>query len=225
MNLRTLVAGTLGLALAGCSAPYTSVFIGDICAPPAPDTTSGACLYPSTCETVLASPPRLDVSTAVLDFRLPLEVDNLLQDNSNTANGAVNNNDAFITAFEMQYSGGPAIPNRIVNASFRVPVTGAQTYVVPLISATDFPALQSAVGSGTLSMVVNVRAYGNLASGTTFTTGWFQVPVLVCNLCLQNVCGTGTVFFASCPGAAPGAASPGQTATVSCAAAPAASPP
>ncbi len=223
MNLRTLVAGTLGLALAGCSAPYTSVFIGDICAPPTPDATTGACLYPATCDAVLASPPRLDVSTAVLDFRLPLEVGNILTDNSNAGNGAVNNNDAFITSFEMQYAGGPAIPNRLVNASFRVPVTGSQTYVVPLISATDFPALQAAVGSGTLDMVVNVRANGNLASGTTFTTAWFQVPVRVCNLCLQTVCGTGTVFFASCPSAAPGSTSPGQTATVSCVATTAAS--
>ncbi len=223
MNLRTLVAGTLGLALAGCSAPYTSVFIGDICTPPAPDATTGACLYPSTCDTVLASPPRLDVSTAVADFRLALEVDNILQDNSNAANGAVNNNDAFVTSFEMQYAGGPAIPNRITNASFRVPVSGAQTYVVPLISATDFPALQTAVGSGTLDMVVNVRANGNLASGTTFTTAWFQVPVRVCNLCLQTVCSAGTVFAGSCPSAAPGATSPGQTAIVSCVAAPTAS--
>ena len=219
MNPRTLAAASLALVTAACSAQYSSVFVADACTPPTPDSTTGACVYSATCDSVLASQPRLDASVATGDFRLPLEIDNSLADNSSAPNGTVNTNDAFVQSFEMQYSAGVALSPSTVAATFRVPTTGSATYVVPLIPATDFPALAAAAGSGTLDVIVNVRAKGILASQSSFTTAWFQVPVRVCNYCLQSVCPVGTTFTASCPPAPYGATSPGQTAQVACTAA------
>ncbi len=216
MNLRTLAAASLALVTAACSAQYSSVFLADICAPPAPDSTTGACTYAATCEAVLASRPRLDVSTATLDFRLPLEIDNSLADNASSDAGTTNTNDAFVQSFEIRYDAGVSLGSVTVPATVRVPTTGSATYVVPLIPATDFAALAAAAGSGTLEMIVNVRAKGVFGSQSSFTTAWFQVPVQVCNYCLQSVCPVGSVFTASCPPAAPGATSPGQTAQVVC---------
>ena len=214
MNLRTLTAAVLALGLSACSAEFSGVGIFAICAPPDPDSTSGACLYPATCDANFAGTPVLDVTTAQLDFRLPFQIDNDLVDNSNVDNGRVNTNDAFITSFEMNYS-GVAVAPWTDNQSITVPAEGSSGALLRLVPAQYFPALVPP-GAARLSLVVNVRGHGHLGSQDSFTTAWFQVPVEVCAGCLAAaVCPPGSVL-ATCPATAPGQTSPGQSASATC---------
>ncbi len=117
MNIRTLAAAVLALGLSACAAEFNGVGIYAICAPPDPDTTSGSCLYPATCDATFAGTPVLDVTTAQLDFRLPFQIDNQLPDNSNAADGRINTNDAFIESFEMTYAGATLEPWTVARPS------------------------------------------------------------------------------------------------------------
>ena len=216
MKIRTLAATILALGLSACSAEFAPVSIYSICAPPQPDTTTGACLYPATCEAGFAGTPVLDVTTALVDFQLPFQINNALTNNASTTDGRINTNDAFIQTLEMTYSGGTLEPWSVSQA-ITVPTSGSSGALLRLIPFQYFP-LMVPPGSSTTSLVVSVRARGILASQDSFTTAWFQVPVTVCAGCLDfNVCGTGSVLVAFCPATAPGAISPGQSASILCA--------
>jgi hypothetical protein len=216
MKIRTLAAVALALGLSACSAEFSPVGVFAICSAPVPDTTNGSCLYPATCDTVFGGTPVLDVTTAQLDFRLPVQINNTLTDNSSTTNGRINTNDAYIQSFEMTYAGAPLQPWTIA-ASITVPTAGSSGAVLRLIPVEYFPALVPP-GASTLSVLVNVRAHGVLASQSSFTTAWFQVPVSVCAGCLASsfTCATGAVLV-SCPSAKRLGAPPGQTANLACA--------
>ena len=214
MKLRTLTAAVLALGLSACSAEFSGVGIYAICAPPDPDSSTGACLYPATCDATFAGTPVLDVTTAQLDFRLPFQINNDLVDNSNLADGRVNTNNAFITSFEMNYSGA-ALDTWTDNQSITVPTEGSSGALLRLVPVQYFPALVPP-GAARLSLVVNVRGHGHLGSQDSFTTAWFQVPVEVCAGCLAGqVCAPGSVL-ATCPATAPGQTSPGQSASFVC---------
>jgi hypothetical protein len=216
MNTRTLAAAAAALALSACAAEFSGVGIYAICAPPAPDAATGACLYPATCDAVLAGTAVLDVTTAQLDFRLPVQINNLLVDNSNAADGRINTNTAFIQSFEMTYAGA-TLASWSVGAAVTVPTAGSSGAVLRLIPVAYFPALTPA-GSATSNIVVNVRAHGILASQDSFTTAWFSVPVAVCSGCLASefTC-TDPAVLVTCPSAAAPGLAPGQTATPACA--------
>jgi hypothetical protein len=214
MKTRTLAIAALFLGLSGCAAEFNGVSIYAICAPPDPDTTNGSCVYPATCDATFAGTPVLDVTTAGLDFRMPVQINNALANNENAADGRINTNDAVITSFEMTYSGATLSPWS-VDQSITVPAAGSSGGLLRLIPVQYFTALAPA-GTATTSLVVNVRGHGILTSQDSFTTAWFQVPVTVCSGCLAGaVCPTGSVL-ASCPSAAPGQTSPGQSASVAC---------
>jgi hypothetical protein len=213
MTTRTLAAVALAAALSGCSAEFAPVAIFAICSPPDPDTTSGACLYPATCDANLAGSPRLDVSTAQVDFRLPVQINNSLVDNSNAADGRINTNDAFITSLEMTYTGASVNPVT-VDVAITVAAAGSSGALLTLIPQAYFAALTPPPNT-TTTVLVNVRGHGKLTSQDSFTTAWFQVPVIICGGCLQGDFCPGKIM-ASCPGAALGATSPGQTASVVC---------
>ena len=215
MKIRTLAAAAAALGLSACSAEFSPVGIFAICSPPTPDNTTGSCLYPATCETIFAGTPVLDVTTAQLDFRMPVQINNALTDNSNKANGRINTNDAFIQSFEMTYTGASVQPWTI-GASITVPTAGSSGAVLRLIPVEYFPALVPP-GSATMSMVVNVRAHGILASQDSFTSAWFQVPVRVCAGCLaSSLACTPPAVLVSCPSAVSLGAQPGQTVTPGC---------
>jgi hypothetical protein len=216
MKTRTLATAAAALALSACAAEFSAVGIHAICAPPNPDATTGACLYPATCDAVLAGTPVLDVTTARLDFRLPVQINNLLVDNSNAADGRINTNDAYIQSFEMTYAGASLAPWSVA-AAITVPTAGSSGAVLRLIQAASFPALAPA-GSATSNIVVNVRAHGVLASQDSFTTAWFSVPVTVCAGCLASAFAcTPPAILVTCPSAAAPGVAPGQTATPACA--------
>ncbi len=216
MKTRTLAATVTALALvaSGCAAEFSPVVIYEICAPPTPDSTTGQCTYPSTCDATLAGTPVLDVVTAQLDLRLPIQINHTLTDNSKTSAGGVNTNDAWVQSFEMTYSGA-TLASRTVVQAVTVPTGGNASTQLDLVPTAYFDALDPG-SSATRDIVVNVRAKGNFMSQSAFTTAWFQVPVRVCNGCLSTaVCPAGDTL-ATCPPSAVGAVSPGQTAAITC---------
>lgn len=214
MKIRTLAATIAALGLSACSAEFSPVAIHSICAPPDPDATSGACLYPATCDATFAGTPILDATTAQLDFRLPVQVNNQLTNNASEIGGRINTNDAFIQWYEMTYTGAALQPWSVAEA-LTVPAAGSSGGLLRLIPVQYFPALVPP-GAARLSIIVNVRAHGILTSQDSFTTAWFQVPVEVCAGCLAGtVCPPGSVM-ASCPSAGLDQTSPGQSATVTC---------
>ena len=216
MMTRTLAAAALALGLSACAAEFSPVGIFAICTPPNPDTTTGSCLYPATCDTVFAGTPVLDVLTAQVDFRLPVQIDNALLDNSLAADGRINTNNANIQSFEMTYTGASVQP-WTVGAAITVPTSGSSGAVLRLIPVAYFPALVPP-GSATTNIVVNVRGHGILASQDSFTTAWFKIPVAVCAGCLATdfACAPPAVLV-TCPSAAAPGLAPGQTATAACA--------
>jgi hypothetical protein len=215
MKIRTLAAAALALGLSACAAQSSAVSIYALCVPPAPDTTSGACLYPATCDATLAGTPKLDARTAKLDFRLPIQLNNLLTDNSSKADGRVNTNDAFVQSLEITYSNAGVSPwNPLVAVT--VPTAGSAGTLFPLIRVQDFPALMPSSPAGTANVVVNVRAHGVLASQDAFTTAWFPIPVEVCDGCLSvGLTCTSPAIPVYCPSSAD-LGSPGQTANAAC---------
>jgi hypothetical protein len=205
MKARALAS--LALLLASCTAEFSGVSIAGICTPPSPDAATLSCLYPASCDTYFAGSAVLDVLTnqaTALDFRVPVEIDNALPNNADTANGRVNTNDAQIQSFEVTYPGS-SLGSWNVPGTVTVRAAGTSGAVLRLIQAKDFPVIAPA-GAATRQMVVSVRAHGVLGSQDSFTTAWFDVPVTVCNNCLSgNPCPTGKTYVAACPSApAPG---------------------
>jgi len=216
MKTRTLAAATLAFGLSACAAEFSPVSIFEVCKPPDPDTANGSCLYPATCDAGLAGTPVLDVLTAQLPFRLPVQIDNALLDNSLAADGRINTNTAHIQSFEMTYTGAALAPWSVGGAT-TVPTSGSAGAVLPLIPVAYFPAIVPP-GSATTNIVVNVRAHGILDSQDSFTTAWFKIPVAVCAGCLASsfAC-TPPAVLVTCPPAATVGGQPGQTATLACA--------
>jgi hypothetical protein len=213
MKTRNLAA-FLALGLSACAAEYSAVGIYAICAAPTPDSTSGACVYPATCAATFGGTPLLDVATARLDFRLPVQIDNSLTDNSSASSGRINTNDAFIQSFEITYSGVSIDPWNVA-AAITVPTAGSSGALLSLIPYQSFGSIP-VTGSSRTHLVVNVRAHGILASQSSFTSAWYPVPVDVCSGCLAGaVCPPGSML-ASCPSTAAGQTSPGQSAAVTC---------
>ena len=157
MKTRNLAAAVLALGLSACAAEYSAVGIQAICAPPDPDTTSGACVYPATCDATFAGTPVLDVATAILDFRLPLQINNLLEDNS-SGPGRINTNDAFIQSFEITYAGASLQPWSVPAADHRPHgrLVGSPGEPHPLPS-TSPPSPRPAAPPGRSSSSTSVR--------------------------------------------------------------------
>jgi hypothetical protein len=215
MKTRTLAA-VLALGLSACAAEYSAVGIYAICAPPTPDTTTGACVYPATCSATFAGTPLLDTTTALLDFRLPVQMNNSLADNSSTTSGLVNTNDAFVQSFEITYAGAPLEPWNVA-AAITIPTAGSSGALLSLIPYQYFASIPVS-GSSMTQVLVSVRAHGVLGSQSSFTSAWFQIPVNVCAGCLQGVqavCAAGSVPV-YCPPPKPGQTSPGQSASFAC---------
>jgi len=209
MKTRPLALALAPLAglLAGCSAEFSGVTIAGACSAPAPDAASGACTYPAACDAFFAGTAILDAAAGQvqgLDFRLPVEIDNTLPNNADTANGRVNTNDAQVQSFEVSYP-GTSLGTWNVPATVTIRAAGTSGALLRLIRVQDFAALAPS-GAGTRQIDIAVRAHGVLGSQSAFSTAWFHVPVTVCNDCLPtNPCPAGKSYVAACPSApAPG---------------------
>jgi len=210
MKTRSIAAAAALVLLGSCSAPYSGVTIFQICAFPAPDATTGDCLYEATCANSLVGPSFLDVTGAGYDFVLPIQFNNQLTSSANTSNGTVNANDAYVESVYITYSGANVNPVT-VPVSLTVPAAGSITGVIPLIPSSYFASLPVSATSLT-EVVLTVKASGKFLSQETFTTQTFQIPVLICAGCsatAANVCPSGKTLTGVCPQL-------GQTATVNC---------
>jgi hypothetical protein len=200
MKTRALATASLAvLLLAGCPAEFSGVTIVGVCSPPEP--VNNACTYPATCDTFFAGTAILDAAAGQaggVDFRLPVEIDNQLPNNADTANGRINTNDAQVQSWEVTYP-GTSVPSWNVGATVTIKASGTSGALLRLIRVQDFAAL-APNGAGTRQVVVSVRGHGVLGSQDAFTTAWFDVPVTVCNDCLpKNPCPSGTTFQGACP--------------------------
>lgn len=224
MIIRPLTAAVLAagvvLGVAGCAQDNSGVAIYSICAPPVPTATGtggATCTYAATCAASFVGNAQLDTTTAKLDFRLPLQFNNLLPDNSSTTDGRVNTNNATVQWLEITYTGGNSVAGVSVPLSVTIPTLGTAVTEAPLIPAAILAQFAPASAASTMTWIINVRAHGVLGQGSSFTTPWFQVPVETCVGCLAGPwCPASTPVLSSCPSTAPGQTSPGQTANWTC---------
>jgi len=213
MKTHPLALAVLAGLLASCGGAYNAVALTNVCFPPTPGD-GGVCVLSSTCEQTLASTPELDVAVAPQAFQLSVQFDNQLPSSTNTANGQVNANDAFVRQTEMSYSGANLAP---ITTDVQVTVrTGGSTVeVLELVPTSYYAALGALLptAASSLQLVISVRAKGVYGNGAGFTTAWFQVPVTVYNN--SGFFGTdpciaqGKVLTGWCP-------QPGQTAVYKC---------
>lgn len=196
MKTPILALAALAAALSGCVVDNyaTPEFFG-ICVSPAPDTTTGACTYSSTCGTYTsgyAYDPTYPGSVIV-----PIEMFNQLPNNANPSALRVNTNDAVIQQWRLEYMvGGVAVATATAVTSTLIP---AGTHTVAFVPVDVTPMFG-------LPFVLNVRAAGQYLDDRTFVTGAFGVPLSVMTY-VPMTCTTGTAK--ACPRA-------GQESTQAC---------
>lgn len=197
-------AAAFTFLLGSCSAPYNSVQLFQVCAFPTP--SGGACTYSATCTNSLAGEAYLDVTGALANgspaFRLALQINNLTPSSTNTANGTVNVNDAYVQTIEVSYP-GTSLAAISLPVAITVPAAGSTTYETPLIPASYFASLAGAVSSGAnVVLVLNVKATGVFTWQQSFTTQTFQIPVVLCSGCANPSaeCGSNQTLQGVCPG-------------------------
>jgi hypothetical protein len=175
--MRTRIALVLPLlALAACAKNNGSVFVTAVCSP------STDCKFGATCDAQYIGYVSLDVAVTNTLWTF-LEVHNQLADNSSADLRRVNTNDAFIQEYEIDYGGAVPGAQGTVVGSAQVPSNGtAVISVLPIPEATG-NLLASAVASGVLDIVAQVRLKGVYGDTTEFKTGNFSIPIRVCNGC------------------------------------------
>ncbi len=110
MKTHALVFSALLLGFTGCVGNNASVELGRICTHPKPDSTSGACLYPATCDVGQLDNQRVDLAASP-GFEnsylwTPIQVSNQLPNNEDTTIGRLNTNDAFIQEARLSFQIG-----------------------------------------------------------------------------------------------------------------------
>jgi hypothetical protein len=213
MKTHSLALAALAALLASCGGPYNAVSLTNVCFPPTP-ADGGTCVVSATCDATLASTAELDVAVAPQAFQLSVQFDNQLPSSTDTGNGQVNVNDAFVREVELRYAGANLAP---VTLPVQVTVLsgGQSVEVLPLIPTSYYATLAALLptSASSLQLVISVRATGVYGNAAGFTTAWFQIPVIVYN---------GSGFFPVDPCAAQGKVltgwcpQPGQTATFKC---------
>lgn len=208
MNARTLAPLALLLA-AGCGADnFASVQFFQICFPPAPDTTSGNCIYPPKCENSLLGRPIVDVPLA-FTLELPIQLNNQLPNNADTSGGTgrVNTNDAHVEKYTITYSvPGVALPGSVSLTNDTVPAAGATVVLVEVLPNTTMTQLSAVAPAVTTTIVAEVVASGRYDNGNTFETGPYKVALDICSGCLgfsvASLCTGTTTLKGACPGSA-----------------------
>ena len=115
-----------------------------ICSPPDPDTTTGACLYPATCDATFAGTPVLDVTTAQLDFRLPFQINNALAGQLERRRTAASTPTTPSSSPSRSPTPGASLAPWNVAAAITVPTAGSSGALLRLIPVQYFPALAPA---------------------------------------------------------------------------------
>lgn len=196
MKTPILALAALGAALSGCVLDnYASPEFYGICYSPAPDSTTGACTYSSTCDSYLSGysyDPTYPGYVIV-----PIEMFNQLPNNADVTALRVNTNDAVIQEWRLEYMVGSASVATATAVTSTVIPAGAHLVAFVPVDVTPMMGLP---------FVVNVRAAGQYLDDRTFVTGAFGVPLSVMTY-VPMTCTTGTAE--ACPRA-------GQEATQGC---------
>lgn len=215
MNFRlSVVALALVVLGPGCMAkPSGTVEIFAACSPPAPDTASKACIYPTGhCDTVPLGTYALDVAVAPA-MAIALEVHNQLPDNTNKDTGHQNTNNAYIDTYEVSYSAPFAIPGVSGSIQNVVPSEGSDIVLVELVRDAAMTAIATAVTAGGPGVEISaeVKLKGKLGDQSSFETAPRRFGIVVCNagFCVAPLpaCTTGTPI--ACPWAGQSPAMPG----------------
>ena len=202
MKTRILPLAALAAVLSGCPLENeASIQFYAVCFPPAPDTTTGACIYPDSCEAVALGTFWADVDYLTQPGRsgmaeAPIEIRNQLPSNADESIGRVNTNIAYIQQFRFEFvlpGSGATLPEEWVDANVTVPTSGSTVALVPVLPPATTALLSGLAGH----LMVNVRAVGQYADERYFETGPFKVPVDFCSGCyIAPVCTTAVI---ACP--------------------------
>jgi hypothetical protein len=216
MTRKLLIPALVILVLAGVSGCGVqnrgSVQLTELCFPPTPDS-NGLCAFSSgTCSQVLADGHLfVDLVTSGGTLEYPIQVDNQRQDNSDTASGRTNTNNAFIERFDMRYEAPGFSPSSAsFNQAATVPTGGSTVVVVTLIPFSAGGALATVFPDGPTEAVIKVKAHGRYGDDSEFDTAEFAVPVAISKgVVREYTCSDSTKKIAVCP-------QQGQTAVTVC---------
>ena len=194
MKTRALLLAlpALALALGGCRDNRASISIHGVCAPP-----TSTCTFSGKCDAFYLGMATIDTNvSAAGELMLPIEVENQLQDNTNTQEFHTNSNDAHVDEVIVTYD-GLALPQAVIGAQQLIP-TGSTAVVAATIipaSAATLAALKTYATATGREMTATVKFGGYWDDGSRWETGEFPLPVVVCAGCVGSCANPG----ATCP--------------------------
>jgi hypothetical protein len=179
---RTLVLAPL-LLLAACVDNKVSIELRHVCAPP---DTASTCAFAATCDAVSLTPFFFDVGAGSSRMWLFVEVGNQLESNAATGDGRVNSRDAFVQEAVITYEGGGL---GLASASHRLQqmISPGTTQVLSLFPLPDSATAELATFTitGIVDIVAKLKLKGVYGDGSSFETGEYEIPIRICNNCLN----------------------------------------
>lgn len=198
MIKRLGVLAAVAALAAGCKQEqYGTVQIFQVCDPPEPDNTTGACEYPAgRCGKVPLG--RIGIDLALTDeLFLGVEVHNQLLENESDTQ--LDTHQAFIDGYEVSYAGPLAVPTIQSRIQSVVAANGSSVIGIRLVEGHSAAALAGVVGGELVQMVANLSVFGHYGDGTTFETAPLPFGIEVCQGCSGIPdCPTGQTLFGVC---------------------------
>lgn len=181
MKTRALLLALPAVLLGSCRDNRVSVDIQQICYPTA------ECSFGATCDKVVLGTPLLDVAslTANAPGVLVLQLENQMPDNTNTATGRLNSNDAHIDQAAIEYEGGGLSRDVFNVGNHRIPAGGTATLGIEVVRWQNGTPLRTAYGAGLRSIVAKIRLRGYTDDGARFETGEFPATLDLCSGCVS----------------------------------------
>ena len=186
------------LTLASCADNNASVRIAALCAPP---TDPAVCAYGATCDAQWIGDAKMDVGVTNR-YVAVVQVDNLLPNNANASTFKTNTNDAYVQEYEVEYEGGllPTSTGTVLGSA-HVPAGGSAVISVLAVneSVGNVLAAGGIPAGSQVDVVAKLRLKGVLADTSAFETGFFNLPIRVCNGCVGTVTCTAPAVKVACP--------------------------
>lgn len=179
---RTLLLAPL--LLAACVDNKATVELRHVCAPP---ETAAECSFAESCDAVSLAPFQFDVSAGSPRMWMFVEVGNQLENNGNPGLGRVNTNDAFVQEAVITYEGGGlALSEASHRLQQMVPPEGTQVLsLYPLPDSAAFE-LSTFTITGLVDIVAKLKLKGVYGDGSAFESAAYEIPIRVCNGCLNS---------------------------------------
>ncbi|WP_242342626.1 hypothetical protein [Anaeromyxobacter terrae] len=181
MKTRLAALALASLALA-CADNGGSIQPFAICAPP----DDVVCSFKGTCDMQHMGPLAMDPAqtTQLIVF---MQVNNQLADNADLSAGRVNTNDAYVTEYEVEYSG--VASGTSAGRTQGVVPAGASTIIGLVLQPPPVPG----------QLVAKMKLKGKFADQSTFETAAYEAPILIGPVGAP-ACPTGEVLKGTCPG-------------------------